>query len=436
MLLPPGWLTSAWLLSQKACRCDPQHMSRTLGRVLYQLVNTHSCISVHGSVLISELLSTSTLVWHRTMFYEGYFRIGHSASICSMESKVWLVILSFHLGLSNGFMLSVCIPLFNPQEPPLKNILVHRKQLYTPPKCGQPPRPYGVPPPKYGVPPNGPNYFSPPSGFSPPPRPPGLAPRPVSKPPSPQKRTPQAISCGLAICLVVVLSQTLLMISRIDLLEPLMDIESATRHASMENSTLTLEKGNTENEREAMTRERKLWEKAKEDRVPHGAFWEDVWPAYDCRAYGKREYWGVLRNIPEGWSATDACMNMPVEIKGVTVRRPYRCAYVWGSPYIHGYWMVDWDQPDCKPWYRDYKDAVGPNRPFAPPRVCLHTLPDVQGCTGYRSGKRRIEAQIVGINNRREQNWWLLCNTTPLIWNLITYTSPTHCEERVGDFPF
>ena len=159
-----------------------------------------------------------------------------------------------------------------------------------------------------------------------------------------------------------------------DALEPFIDIESAKRHALMENSTLAVEKKKVEHEREVMAREKELWEKAREARVPHGAFWEVVWPAWDCRAYGKREYWGILRNIPEGWSDIDACMNMPVEIKGVTVRRPYRCAYVWGSPHIHAYWMVDWDQPDCKPWYRDYKDAVRPNCPFFACSLPSHTF--------------------------------------------------------------
>jgi len=40
----------------------------------------------------------------------------------------------------------------------------------------------------------------------------------------------------------------------------------------------------------------------------------------------------------------------------------------------------------------------------------------------------------VGINNRKEQDWWLLCSTTPLVWNQITYTSPTHCQSRVSGF--
>ena len=132
------------------------------------------------------------------------------------------------------------------------------------------------------------------------------------------------------------------------------------------------EREKSELEREKLRLERELWERAREDRVPQGAFWEVVWPLWECRAYGKREYWGSLQSIPEGWTAVDACMNMPVEIKGVTFRRPDRCIFVEGSPHIHGYWMVDWDQPDCRPWYRDYQDAVGPSSAF-PSCVCLHT---------------------------------------------------------------
>ena len=123
------------------------------------------------------------------------------------------------------------------------------------------------------------------------------------------------------------------------------------------------EREKLEQEKEKLRLEREWWERAREDRVPQGAFWEVVWPAWDCRAYGKREYWGALQNIPDGWTAMDACTNMPVEIKGVTIRRPDRCAFVEGSPHIHGYWMVDWDQPDCKPWYRDFHDAVSPISP-------------------------------------------------------------------------
>ena len=113
-----------------------------------------------------------------------------------------------------------------------------------------------------------------------------------------------------------------------------------------------------EHEREELGEEMQMQKKAREDLVPQGAFWDAIRPAWDCRAYGKREYWGELQNIPGDWTDLDACMNMPAEIKGVIVRRPDRCEYVDGSPNIHAFWMVDWDQPDCKPWHQDVTDMV------------------------------------------------------------------------------
>ncbi|KAF9782611.1 hypothetical protein BJ322DRAFT_1126239 [Thelephora terrestris] len=156
-----------------------------------------------------------------------------------------------------------------------------------------------------------------------------------------------------------------------------------------------------------MREERERWEKARDElTIPKGAFWEIVEPAWDCRAYGKREYWGILRNVPEGRSDMDACLNMPVEIKGVAIRRPYRCEH--RGP-MNGFWMVDWDQPDCKPWHQDFVD---------------------KGCTNRGSGLRQIEAEVVGINDKGGQDWRLLCETTPMIWNHINHTSPAHCEDR------
>lgn len=141
-------------------------------------------------------------------------------------------------------------------------------------------------------------------------------------------------------------------------------LESAIRHSEQERSRLEKQTHLVEGERRllreeelALQEERKKWERAREDRVPQGAFWEAVQPKLDCLSYGKREYWGTLRNIPEGWTELDACMNMPVEIKGVSVRRPDRCLSAGGSP-IRAFWTVDWDQPDCKPWHQDFYDKV------------------------------------------------------------------------------
>ena len=38
----------------------------------------------------------------------------------------------------------------------------------------------------------------------------------------------------------------------------------------------------------------------------------------------------------------------------------------------------------------------------------------------------------MGILDRKEQDWRVMCATTPLVWDQITYTSPTHCDQRVN----
>jgi len=308
------------------------------------------------------------------------------------------------------------------------------------------PRPPNRPPNQpFNRPPNRPPGIQPP--FQPPVQPPV---QPLIQPPFQPSRptsyhhsdvpfraeTSSKIGYRPAICFtILLLLLEAVLISRSDSLAKFISLESTARRASWERSSLVTEREKSEREREKMKHDRKLWEKPLEERVPQGAFWEVVWPAWECRAYGKREYWGTLRDVPEGWSALDACMNMPVEIKGVTVRCPDRCAFVEGSPHIHGYWMVDWEQTDCKPRYQDFQDAVS-QISYPLPHLYVSLTLTSQGCTSYRSGTRRIEAQIVGILNRKEQDWWPMCASTPLVWNDITYTSPTHCEERVSGFPF
>lgn len=226
----------------------------------------------------------------------------------------------------------------------------------------------GQPPQLKNLPSNGLNSVPRQSG--PPPRPPGLhkphttqsGSGPLSDDGSFQRQTqePETIGLWRLVCFAVALILVISLLFNYDPLEIIIDIESVKEHASFENATLAFEKEKTERERKMMAHERELWEKAREARVPQNAFWDVVWPAWDCRAYGKREYWGLLRNIPGDWDRIDACMSMPVEIKGVKVRHPDRCAGVLVFPeiQIRGYWMVDWDQPDCKPWYRDFEDKV------------------------------------------------------------------------------
>jgi len=250
-----------------------------------------------------------------------------------------------------------------------------------------------------------------------PPRPHGQQPPPPYSNPDPSGREDKEINCngtfgGTFVLLIVVAFVSFYFLpTKIDgYVNALAQMRVQQGVMRDEAQHLEDERKSLEHERLVLKEEREEWERARQgSRVPQGAFWEVVWPRWECRAYGKREYWGILRNVPKNRSEVDACMNMPVKIKGVTVRQPDRCQYMEGSLYIHAFWMVDWDQPDCKPWHKEFHD---------------------KGCTNPGSGIRRIEAELAGINKKGQQDWYVLCETTPMTWDHVTYNVPTHCDER------
>ena len=204
----------------------------------------------------------------------------------------------------------------------------------------------------------------PPAPYGPGPRPPGLQ-TPQDKPYL-RPATINTRSLGVILVFLIVLAQTVTLTFFYDMPTKLDDYSEATarmrgQRDEMKREARHLESGRylLEREKEKLREEREKWEKAREDRIPQGAFWgTEPQPVSSCRAYGKREHWAELQNIPEDWTDMDACMNMPTAIKGVFLRRPDRCGYVGSSPHIHGYWMVDWDQPMCKPWHKDVTDKV------------------------------------------------------------------------------
>ena len=267
-----------------------------------------------------------------------------------------------------------------------------------------------VPPTNDGVPSKGSNstLLQP----CPPPRPPGLPKlRPDARshpfntpiPGDGQRRTPIIINHWQLLCIAIALL-TLVLPFMYDPLASIIDVESAKQRASIQNATLLFEREKTEREREVVAREKELWEKAREAHVPRGAFWDVVWPAWDCLAYGKREYWGILRNIPKDWDPVDACMDMPVEIKGVKIRRPKWCEgrYDLLDFQTRGHWVVDWDQPDCRPWYRDFEDRVRPNFPFVPLRIFPHT-PLIRGVRAITPGNVESKLRLWASTTREDK---------------------------------
>jgi hypothetical protein len=321
------------------------------------------------------------------------------------------------LYLGSSWLHSIRTPLFDSREFALTN----SSNFWTQPPSlqpGQPSQRVDVPLSNDGVPSNGLNPIP-----TPPPRPPGLnrphlvhsvhRPLPGGEPLQRQTHRPEAISRWHLICIAVELLLIIFLLFN-DPLERIIDIGPAKQRASFENASLAFEKEKTERERKVMVRERELWEKAREARVPQDAFWEVVWPAWDCSAYGKREYWGLLQNIPEDWDAIEACMSMPVEIKGVNIRHPDRCIkFIFPTVQVRGYWVVDWDQPDCKPWYRDFEDKVG-HPFFFPPCACLYVPPvrDARATTPERVGS---EQRLWGSMTRKDKIGG--CYVTAHLWS-------------------
>ena len=168
---------------------------------------------------------------------------------------------------------------------------------------------------------------------------------------------------------MIVLLQVLcaLIVYRSNSLSSYVQLEIGARRASREASALVAEREKLEVERESMRHDREIWERErvpKEPPVPPSGW--TIRPANECRAYGMREYSGALEHIARGWSAFDACMNTPVRINHVTIQHPHRCGFENGSPHIHGYWMVDWGQDDCKPKHEGVRDVVSPKYPSIP----------------------------------------------------------------------
>lgn len=183
---------------------------------------------------------------------------------------------------------------------------------------------------------------------------------------------PKSKGCrGLVFLLVIMLLQVSLITYHSNMVVKYANYRQTSFSALREQSTLEAERKKSEWEQERMMHNRELWKKVPEDHILPGAYWKPIWPANDCHTYGKWEYWGMLMDIPEGWSSMDACMNTPAEVQGVTIRRPDRCTFVNGFPHVHGYWMVDWDQENCKLWLKDFCDIVSPRSPHLQVMVTL-----------------------------------------------------------------
>ncbi|KZV76341.1 hypothetical protein PENSPDRAFT_569957 [Peniophora sp. CONT] len=93
------------------------------------------------------------------------------------------------------------------------------------------------------------------------------------------------------------------------------------------------------------------------ERNKHKPFWGPPRRASDrCLTYGTREYTAKLYNILTTETWADKCANTSIEIKGRTHARPIRCQDYGSDRGIYGYWLVNYDEPECKPiWDQFWK---------------------------------------------------------------------------------
>ncbi|KXN90870.1 hypothetical protein AN958_03524 [Leucoagaricus sp. SymC.cos] len=135
-----------------------------------------------------------------------------------------------------------------------------------------------------------------------------------------------------------------------------------------------------------------------------------------CISYGTARYQAYLEYIPSSWDAYTACKETPMNIHGREVL-PTECRHI-GSEMV-GIWIIDFDEPSCKPWWRDTKD---------------------HGCTSRQSGIHRYEAHLEGYLEPNEYKvyWAEMCNTTPQAMFGHTYKSPTECAywPKIGVYGF
>ncbi|KIM65862.1 hypothetical protein SCLCIDRAFT_1211867 [Scleroderma citrinum Foug A] len=111
-------------------------------------------------------------------------------------------------------------------------------------------------------------------------------------------------------------------------------------------------------EQERLLHEEELRQRQRreeEERVRLNLAWARV-EAHHCTTYATREYTAQLTNLPADYKyRLDACRVTPLEIHGITYT-PRRCEE--HGQTVIGYWEVNENEPDCRPWWNWYKDKV------------------------------------------------------------------------------
>ncbi|KAJ3555836.1 hypothetical protein NP233_g12112 [Leucocoprinus birnbaumii] len=185
------------------------------------------------------------------------------------------------------------------------------------------------------------------------------------------------------------------------------------------NNRLTMLRQDIARERQSWNEERTRWEEERKEHEREGRErmkkyiqWSEVRRDQEpCVAYGTARYQAHLEYTPPGWDKYSACKETPVNIHGKDVIAT-ECRHV-GDEMV-GVWIINFEEPSCKPWWRETSD---------------------QGCVNRQSGIHRYEAHLEGYlqSNEFKNNWAEMCSTTPYSMLGQTYKSPTECLYKGRD---
>ncbi|OBZ76110.1 hypothetical protein A0H81_03926 [Grifola frondosa] len=102
----------------------------------------------------------------------------------------------------------------------------------------------------------------------------------------------------------------------------------------------------------------------------------------------------------------EICQEMPVVIHGRTIAKSDKCERLQNGD-IKGHWLVNFDEPACRPYWGDLYD---------------------KGCIEGGSGMKRVEARIWGLKSG--EDWAALCGSTSATIDGRWFDRPTRCEWR------
>ncbi|KAF9004236.1 hypothetical protein BDQ17DRAFT_1354825 [Cyathus striatus] len=153
-----------------------------------------------------------------------------------------------------------------------------------------------------------------------------------------------------------------------------------------------------------------LWmERYKGDELERqkvGMFWDQL-SVGKCESYDSRRYSSTLQHIPKTYAGDriTACMETAARVHGREVK-PSWCDNL-GEEGVRGYWVVDFDEPGCRPRWNRYKD---------------------NGCTASGSGLREIEQHLEHFSLNEAYDWRDVCIKAPADFHGRHFDGPDHCE--------